>query len=325
MQYVYLGLNWLFGVVFLILGVVLVFSTPLASIPLLAIALLLLPPSRTFIYSKTNKAISFKVRGVLVFALFFAFSIVSGLEESWNSQENAAKEAQAQAEKFVALRQQNAEHFNQNSIQILSEIKEAIANDDLNNAITLSSKYLASNNPELLDLNAKAKIAKAAVDRKAKTQTILAQLKDIPASELEQNLDLYKQLVSLNPDVSVYEEKLKLFSDRLKQQEESKRLAQEKIQKESEARVAKFGNAPTPSPWDGSYTAVKQYLKRVANDPDSIKMDGCTKVYTIDQGWLVGCDYRGRNAFGGLIRQSNWFTIRHDTVIQMHDASAFRR
>ncbi|EMF9968763.1 TPA: hypothetical protein ACXI9S_003594 [Pseudomonas aeruginosa] len=324
MRYVYLALNWIFGLLFLLTGLVSVFSSPLAGIAMLAIAMLLLPPVRNFAYLKTGKALPIKARAAVIFVLFIAFGIFVGQDESRKAQEVAAKEAQAQAEKAAAMRQQNIDYFNQNSVQILGEVKEAIAKGDYTKATALSSKYLASQNSELLDLSAQAKAAQSAAERKEKTQTILSQLKDVPASALQKNRDLYQQLVSLNPDVPAYAEKLKFFSDKVKQQEEKERLAQEKIQKENEARLAKFGKPPVASGWDGSYLAVNRYLERVANDPDSIKMDGCTKVYTTDKGWLVGCDYRGRNAFGGMIRQSNWFTIAHDTVIQMHDASAFK-
>jgi len=52
-------------------------------------------------------------------------------------------------------------------------------------------------------------------------------------------------------------------------------------------------------------------------------MDGYTKVYHTENGWLVGCDYRGINAFGGMIRQYNWFTIVHAHVINMLDSTAY--
>jgi hypothetical protein len=86
---------------------------------------------------------------------------------------------------------------------------------------------------------------------------------------------------------------------------------------------SQIGPHPTPSAWDGTYFPVKQYLKKVANDPDSIEIDECTKVYHTDAGWLVGCNYRGRNGFGGMVRQANWFTIVHGTVIAMHEPSAY--
>ena len=149
--------------------------------------------------------------------------------------------------------------------------------------------------------------------REAETKAILKQLKSIPASEYELNKQLYQQLVNYNPENKQFKQKLSFYSQKLKEQQEKAR-----------ARKAKFGEPPIQSAWDGSYSVVESYLEKIANDPDSIDVAGCTKVYHTKNGWLVGCDYRGRNAFGGIVKQSNWFTIVHNRVVQMHDASAYK-
>ena len=43
-------------------------------------------------------------------------------------------------------------------------------------------------------------------------------------------------------------------------------------------RLVKFGKPPIASAWDGSYSAVERYLKKVAKDPDSVKIASCTSV-----------------------------------------------
>jgi hypothetical protein len=325
MRYVFLALNWVFGVLFLTTGTAFLLSSARAGIAMLAIALLLLPPFRNFVYAKTGQAVPPKARGIAVVVLFVAFVIFGVQDQSREAQEAAAKEAQAQAEVAAALRERNVEYFNQNSAQILGEIKKAISTGDLNGAIALSAKYISAENPELRELNAQARAGQYAAERRETTRRIVAQLKDVPATELEENRNLYQQLVSLNPGVSSYADKLQFYSDKIKEVQERERVAQEKTRKDNETRLAKFGNPPVASAWDGSYLAVNRYLDRVANDPDSIEIDECTEVYKTDKGWLVGCNYRGRNAFGGMIRQSNWFTIVHDSVIQMHEASAYKQ
>ncbi len=91
-----------------------------------------------------------------------------------------------------------------------------------------------------------------------------------------------------------------------------------------QGRIRRFGPVPQASAWDGTYREVKDYLQQVANDPDRLKMEACTPVYHVANGWLVGCDYRGANAFGGIIRQSNWFIIRNGRVVEMKESSAYR-
>jgi len=160
-------------------------------------------------------------------------------------------------------------------------------------------------------------------ERQRRTEEIRAALREIPASQARRNRDLYAELVELQPEEAALREKLVYYTSKVKEQEERERREQERLRKEREARIARFGEPPRQSAWDGSYLPVKSYLRRMANDPESIRFDGCTSVYHTDNGWLVGCDYRGRNAFGGMVRQSNWFTIVNDTVIQMHDSSAY--
>jgi hypothetical protein len=68
---------------------------------------------------------------------------------------------------------------------------------------------------------------------------------------------------------------------------------------------------------------VKDYLRSTAHDPDSIEFVGCTNVYKRKDGWLVGCQYRGKNAFGGKILTANWFRIQRSGVVQVYEQDAF--
>jgi hypothetical protein len=104
------------------------------------------------------------------------------------------------------------------------------------------------------------------------------------------------------------------------------------LSKEAKAQAARiqaqdetFGKAPERSGYDGTYRVVKNYLEVVMHDPDSLEMDTCTKVYRTDKGWLVGCDYRGKNAYGAMVKVFHWFTIRQNKVVQEHEESAYTR
>ena len=101
--------------------------------------------------------------------------------------------------------------------------------------------------------------------------------------------------------------------------------AQIKAQERQAKLEAKFGKKPTQNGFDSSYRVVKSYLESVAKDPDSIKIETCTPV-SIDEknGWLVGCDYRGKNSFGGMTRNSNWFLIKKEKVQKMLPATAYK-
>jgi|GEM_PF-1777377 len=323
MDYLYIALNWLFGTAFLLLGLATIITSPLAAITFLIISFLLLPPIRKFAYKKTKIKIPINIRSVAIFILFISSMILSQHSATRREQALAEKEAQAKAQKVAKIRQQSIDYFNQNSSEILSQIKKSYEKENYKQVLSLTSKYLPTQNPELIEINKKAKYELEKLKKESKAKEILAKLKTIPVSKYNENMKFYQQLVNLYPENDAYKQKLNFYSTKLKKQQEQELIKQEKLKKEREERIAKFGEPPTRSSWDGSYLSVKRYLERVANDPDSIKIDGCTEVYYTDNGWLVGCDFRGRNAFGGMIRQSNWFTIVYGRVVQMHEASAY--
>ena len=336
MKYVYLTLNWVFGVLLGLSGLLLLTESPLAGICLATISLLLMPPVRSFVFTKTNKEIPFKLRAISIFVLFIASGIFVGQSDQKKATELEVHKAEEQAQKIAKARQDNIDYFNSHKEEILASASSALSEKNYQVVVSQTSKYLLANDDDLNEIHGLAKSAldeikkaekeaKEKSQREAKTKELVAKLKTVPGSEFPENKNLYQQLVKLNPDNTSYQQKLDFYSQKLSEKIKKDKREQERLKKEREARFAKFGEAPTQSAWDGSYYAVERYLKRVANDPDSIDMDGCTKVYNTESGWLVGCDYRGRNAFGGMIRQSNWFTIVHDQVIQMHDASAYKQ
>ena len=169
-----------------------------------------------------------------------------------------------------------------------------------------------------------------AQEREARIAEILAELRGVPDSDPRRNRDLYAELMVLAPDERAYATKHQRYAARVEESEraseEARRQAEEVAQREREERaalIAKFGEPPQLDPFSGAYRPVERYLERVANDPDSIEMEDCTKVYRGDHGWLVSCDYRGKNAFGAVVWQSNWFTIVHGEVVSMHEAGEF--
>ena len=95
-------------------------------------------------------------------------------------------------------------------------------------------------------------------------------------------------------------------------------------EKERAKRIAKFGEPPQNSAWDGSVGCVKDYLKSVANDPDSLRYENWSKPYYSEDGWLIKCDYRAKNSFGGYAREVKWFVIRHGIVVDVKDLDTYK-
>ena len=73
------------------------------------------------------------------------------------------------------------------------------------------------------------------------------------------------------------------------------------------------------APWDGSVLEVKWWLKDHLRDPDSLVIEGWSKVVSTSKGYEVRCLYRSKNGFGGYVRTSQVFTL--DTSGQVIDYS----
>lgn len=334
MKYVYLTLNWLFGGIFVLSGFAYLTTTVLGALCNFAMAALLLPPVRQFVFSKTGKELPVKFRAVALLVLFGASGYFMTSSASLEAEKAASKKESKAVELAAQTKKKNIDFFNENREKIVSSTQAAFATKDYATVISESKKYLVAGDQELKQLHDEAKSALADIKkaeaakkeearREKRTTEILAELKTVPASEYSKNQKLYGELFKYHPYQASYKERLDFYSGKVKEQKEKSRKAQEIAEKALADQLAKFGKAPTQSGWDGSYLPVKRYLESIANDPDSIDITACTEVYNTKDGWLVGCDYRGKNAFGALIKQSNWFIIVHDTVIAMKDASAY--
>lgn len=293
MKYVYLGLNWVFGVLLLLAGALSLIESPLAGLCLIAASTLLLPPVRNFVYSKTNREFPVKARAVSVFVLFMAFGFFAGQAQERREQELAAQKAEERAEKTAQLRQEKIDHFNANRDQIIASVEKAIADEDYQAAISQSNKYLVAGDTKLEQLNTEAKNEHAAIQKAEKTERLLAELKSIPVKEYNENKNLYQQLLKMHPNNELYKEKVAFYSNKI-EEEKRKKIAAEKRKKRIESQF---------SAWDGSHRNLERVIQKSMNDPDSY--DHVETVYW-DQGdhLIVRTTFRGKNAFGGVVKNS---------------------
>lgn len=309
MKYVYLTLNWVFGALFLLTGVLSLVESPLAGLCLIAAAALLLPPVRNFVYSKTNKEFSVKARVISIFILFMAFGFFVGQAQDRKEQELAAQQAQEKSEKAAQLRQENIDYFNANREQIVSTVKKALSEKDYQSVISQSNKYLVAGDKELEQMNAQAKNELASIEKAKKTEKLLTELKGVPAQEYEKNRSLYQQLLSLHPDNELYKTKVAFYTGKV-EEEKQKKIAAEARKKKIETQF---------SPWDGSHRNLERVIKDSMNDPDSY--DHVETVYW-DRGdhLVVRTTFRGKNAFGGVVKNSVKAKVSLDgQVLQLLD------
>jgi len=119
----------------------------------------------------------------------------------------------------------------------------------------------------------------------------LVELKKVPTSEYEKNKQLYQQLVVLHPDNQIYKNKVESYSKKI-DKEKQKQLAAESRKKQIEDQF---------SAWDGSHRNLEKVIKKAMNDPDSYEHDE-TVYWDRGDHLVVKTTYRGKNAFGGVVR-----------------------
>ena len=277
--------------IFLLMGLLSLATSPLAALPIITIALLLLPPVRSLVYSKTKFHLSAKARAASIFVLFLVFGGFVQHEQKLEEEAKTAQLAQEKAEKEAKIRQENIDYFNTNSADILAAAKAALNNKDYHSVLSQTNKYLATQNKELNEIHSAAQKGLKDAEVLDKTNKLLTELKVIPASDFDKNMELYQQLSRLHPENEKYKAKIVTYQSKKEKAEQDRVVAE--VRKE---RIERQFSA-----WDGSHRNLEKTIKKSMNDPDSY--DHAETIYW-DNGdhLIVKTTFRGKNAFGGVVK-----------------------
>ncbi len=268
----------------------------------------------TAVWPRVRIPIRFRGATILAASIVLAVGVAidgSGVSQQRQEEETAEETAMAgerEANRVMALR----EDFSTRRDELMSTLRAAIDAGTPLEALRAAAPFDEVADDEFMILFEVARAQRDAARERQRETDLLAAVRALPASDWVLNRDGYLQLMRLDSTNAMYGDRFRYYNDLIRQ----KSL-------EGARRVARFGPMPRKSALNGTYRDVTLYLRAAANDPGSIDVDSCTDVYYIDAGWLVGCDYRGANAFGGPIRASNWFIIRQGQVIRMEEASAY--
>jgi hypothetical protein len=311
-------LSFLVGVSLIFLGLIFLIQQPISSIPVFLASLIFISPVRKYFHAKTKITLAPAQKLLAVLISLFLSIVMMNVA---NDQEETKKAEQLKIQEAVIKK--NIDYFNKNAEKILKDIRHAFEIEDYESALQLSNKHVITKNPLIMSLNKKAREGLNIHQNKRKIEELVTKLKKIPASNLIANRDNYATLVTLNPNEKIYKEKLDYYTQKLNDKIKKEAREKEKEEKVSADRTAKYGPRPIANPWTGGYFVVQQHLEQNANDPDSIDIIGCTGMNVTKKGWLVGCKYRGRNGFGGMVIEMKWFTIRFNTVVEVEEANAY--
>ena len=307
--------NWTFGVLFLPIGLISIFKSQVAGSCLIAVSLLLLPPFRQFVYSKTNFQLRSDARVFSIFLLLvtsFIFDLHADHEEQ-REIEAIQAEAKIQEEALQAeeARRADIQFFHANRDHVISSINDALSAGDYRSVVAQSQRFLPAEDAALEDIVARAKVGLA----KQKSERLLSDIAATSGNEFARRRHLYQQLVALNPDDATYKDKHAFYA---KKDEQTKRKkAQERVFAESRKKKIE----QQFSSWDGSHRNLDRFIKNAMNDPDSY--EHAETVYW-DKGeyLIVQTTYRGKNAFGGVVK--NYIKAKIDLngeILQVLDAT----
>ncbi|BCR26609.1 hypothetical protein [Aquipseudomonas alcaligenes] len=284
-------LSWIGGVFLVLFGLLLVIEMPVATLLFVAAGLFLLPPIRSYAFKLTNKALSTKVRAIAVSALVFAAFVAIGISAQNDVEAQKAEEAKLAAAAKVEAEQKKAAEFAANREVILSKAKASLSAGSFQDVLSQLEKYATIQDADIQQLQSSAKAGLELQKKKAQETTLLDEItKTTNQGELA---NLYGKLSALLPDNPDYAEKRKFYADAVKEEKE-KAAAAEARKKLIEKQF---------SAWDGSHMNLERLIKKSMNDPDSYEHDE-TRYWDRGDHLVVMTQFRGRNAFGGMVRNS---------------------
>jgi len=252
------------------------------------------------------------VFGLIVFVLFIIGMLANKLED-WQQQRDVAKATQIAAQEEKNKKDAFLNDI-ENQYRTLTSLIEDGKHGEANKTLALFRRYKQIGYKDV-----------GFLDKKVAVTLLKQKIKNNQPENYATNLSVYNQLSQLEPDNSTYKKEVEFYKGKISERD---RIEREKKRKQADAyqkRLAKFGSKPQNSAWDGSVSCVKQYLQSVAKDPDSLVYEKWGKVaYNDNDGWLVWCDFRGKNSFGGYKRDIKWFVIRHNNVVAVKDFDAYR-
>ena len=201
---IFLSLNWIFGLLFLLAGIDAFFESRAGGLSFILISLLLLPPVRVLVFSLTHKEIQMGRRSLYITLLVFSF--VFFMVNDKKQQPLNLETRSTVPVNSIKQNHENKNIFENNSTGIQTKSQKTDK---------LPRKVILVQSPNTKEAN---QIKNNKSNSEIKSNNILEKLKNIPASQYELNRSLYQQLVNFNPDNNKFKKKLSFYSKKIKQQ-----------------------------------------------------------------------------------------------------------
>lgn len=293
MNLVYRALGWVAGGLLVLLGLMFIWEMPFAGLCFIVAGMCLVPRVRAYAYSVTNRTISTQAQAGVIAALIITGFTFIGIEAQGEARQKAVEAANAkqQLAKAAEVQRQKAAEFAANRQSIIQKAKADLAAEQYEQVIASLNQYGSINDAEAIAIQSTAKAELAARQKEAKQQELLAEVKKTSQSDLPRLQNLYTQLAQLAPENTQYQQQRDRYAQEIKAEEE-KAAARVARKEQIEAQFSRL---------DGSHIQLARLIKKSMNDPDSYEHDDTTYSDKGDY-LMVRTYFRGRNAFGGMVR-----------------------
>jgi len=218
------------------------------------------------------------------------------IEQETRARLEAERRAREEKEKAEAIAD-----FNANAEQILAQINKALDAKNLTEAAKLISKYKKHvTDMRFVALAAKYDAAVEEVKREQQIAELLAQARKLGVEQYAEGVTIYEKLAALDPRNAEYKKKAERYA-KLKAEAEERAA---KAKAEAAAKEARKKLIEKQfSGWDGSHYRFERLIKQAMNDPDSYEHVE-TRYLDMGSHIRVYCTFRGRNAFGGMVKNT---------------------
>lgn len=306
------NLWWGMATILVVLGGIVAKESWWATILMVLTGLVIFPPVYNHILDKVKLSDRFNLRIPLVFLalvgattlLFTQDALVKAREQAAIAKEERERLARDQADRMAREAQRKAEvqaEFAKNGDSILAELQKAIDSKNVPAALSIKNRFQpAVNDPRLNALVVKYEEMKQQVDREQAIAVLLKQANTLKVDQYAEAIDIYSKLAGLDPANAQYKSKVdKYTSLKTKADERKRKAAAEAAAKaEREKRIEEQFSG-----WDGSHRNFERMIKNAMNDPDSYEHVE-TRYRDMGKTIRVYCTFRGKNAFGGIVKNT---------------------
>jgi DNA-directed RNA polymerase subunit RPC12/RpoP len=213
-------LYWIFGLLFALWTLGVIFEEPLAAIPLMVATVLLLPPLCDMLMAKFQfdlqppvRAISAVVLGVAGMLLFS-----NHMSDEITVQNTAAESAAAQ--KKVEQKKANTDYLVANKPAIIAQFQQLLDAKKISEAKNLLQKYNGLGDSDVDAMFAKVDAKAKDIARDEQTASLKAKLAQLGKDDYAGQETTYKALLALYPGNKEYTDKLAAASHEIKKASE---------------------------------------------------------------------------------------------------------